>query len=113
MTSFNTISAALNALIGYKRPQDLDNAPGDRGADQVANLENVQDNQDSAFEVDVPKGILETLEDMVKTLEASGQIDLSADGVRKLAHSVRDQLRDSGLSIVNVRPDSIHGLLRL
>ena len=113
MTTMNSISAALNALIGFKRSQELDQSQGaDNGVDQTAAPDSAQDNQDSAFELDVPKGVLETIEDMIKSLEAAGQIDLSPEGVRKLAMSVKDQLRDSGLSIANSRPDSMQGLMR-
>jgi hypothetical protein len=113
MSSTNSISTALNALIGFQRPKELDQPQGPDQFDHNGPGVGERNQSTSAFELDIPASLLQSIEETVKALETSGKLDLSPDGVRELAHQVKNQLRGSGFSIANARPDSIQGLLRL
>lgn len=111
--SANSISTAFHSISGFFRPSELDKPAQ---PDQIDAGKSDNGNGEAptfAFELDVPASLLDQIEDQVKQLEARGEIDLSPQGVLDLAHLVKNQLRNSGLSIANSRPDSIQGLFRL
>lgn len=109
----NSISTAFNSISGFFRPSDLDKPALPDQIDTGKSGKGNGEPQTFAFELDVPASLLDQIEDQVNQLEARGEIDLSPQGVLDLAHLVKNQLRASGLSIANARPDSIQGLFRL
>ena len=111
--SANSISTAFNSISGFFRPSDLDKPAQPDRIDAGKSGKGNGETQTFAFELDVPASLLDQIEDEVSQLEARGELDLSPQGVLNLAHLVKNQLRDSGLSIANARPDSIQGLYRL
>ena len=111
--SANSISTAFNSISGFFRPSDLDKPAQPDRIDAGKPGKGNGETQTFAFELDVPASLLDKIEAEVGELEARGELDLSPQGVLNLAHLVKNQLRDSGLSIANARPDSIQGLYRL
>lgn len=109
----NSISTAFNSISGFFRPSDLDKPALPDQIDAGKSGKSEGQSPTFAFELDVPASFLDRIEDEVNQLEARGELDLSPEGVRNLAYLVRDQLRGTGFSIANARPDSLQGLFRL